>query len=191
MSESVVDPTMPSSGCDSGVSASQDLSAPRQEVRVQGSPSDQLGYGGDRQVATPGSPPNFTIPTLRGWSAEKFYNYHEQVIDYEDLKRLNESINEARMGLFRVTDTINYYDREERRLKVIYDRAWRRAYIESNGRTDKERQYRADMVCESMEDDWIVASQLKAELIKVSQTIRMELETLQSIGNNLRQQMKM
>jgi len=95
------------------------------------------------------------------------------------------------MGLFRVTDTINYYDREERRLKVIYDRAWRRAYIESNGRTDKERQYRADMVCESMEDDWIVASQLKAELIKVSQTIRMELETLQSIGNNLRQQMKM
>ena len=114
MSESVVTPNIPSSGCGSGVSASQDLPAPRQDVRVQGSPSDQLGYGGDRQVPTPGSPPNFTIPTLKGWSAEKFYNYHEQVIDYEDLKRLNESINEARMGLFRVTDTINYKSEAKR-----------------------------------------------------------------------------
>ena len=134
---------------------------------------------------------DYTVPALKGWSAEKFYNYHSQVIDYEDLYRLNAAINEARMGLFRVTDTINYYDREERKLKTVYDREWRRAYITSHGRTDAERRLRADLACEALEDDMIVAQQLKAELIRVSSTIRMELETLQSVGNNLRQQMKM
>lgn len=132
-----------------------------------------------------------SLPALRRIDAkEKFYNYTEHVVDYESLESLNASIVQARMALFEVTEYINSYDRKERKAKVEYERALRREYLKSNAKTDKERSMRAALNCEELENAYIVAGQVREELTRLSSTLRLELQTLQAVGNNIRQQLK-
>lgn len=133
----------------------------------------------------------YSVPTLKNWKTEKFYHYKSAIFDYENIVDLNSSINSARQALFEVNDAINVYERREVKAKAIYDREHRRKYISSNEKTESAKKARADLQCEDLEDDVIVYGQIKSELYRLSNTLRLELQTLQSIGNNLRQQIKM
>lgn len=132
-----------------------------------------------------------SMPDLIKWKASRFYDYENQIADYESLDRLSDSVNAARIALFKITETINKYERLETEAKTRYDREWRRVYVLSNEKTDTARKNRADLMCEQYEDDMITNGQVKSELLRLSNSIRLELQTLQSIGNNLRQQLKM
>jgi hypothetical protein len=130
------------------------------------------------------------LPDLLRWSTEKLYNYKENISNY-DLETLGNAINSARLALFRVTDQINKYERLEKLAKVEYDRSMRREYLSSMEKTDSLRRARASLACESLENEFIKNEQMKIELLRLSNSLRLELQTLQSIGNNIRQQMKM
>lgn len=132
-----------------------------------------------------------TLPSLKKWKSSSFYDYENQIIDYESLDSLNDSIKSARIALFKLTDAINQYERKEVDAKTEYEREWRRAYMRSNEKTDTARKARADLLCEQFEDPLIVNGQVKTELTRLSNSIRLELQTLQALGNNLRQQLKM
>lgn len=129
---------------------------------------------------------------FKKWRISHFYDYVEETgVDYESLSNLNESIRKARVALFRMTDAINSYEREETAAKKKYEHQWRRAYFKSSDKTDSARKTRADLLCEEYEDKYVVAGQLKSELVRAASAVRLELQTLQAIGNNLRQQLKM
>ena len=131
------------------------------------------------------------LPNLAKWSVKQVYDFSQQISDYESLSELGAAINAARIALFRITDKINTYERQEREAKIRYDRAYRRAYLGSVEKTEAQKRLRAELACEDLENEYIVAEQLKNELNRTSYTLRLELQTLQAIGNNLRQQMKM
>lgn len=131
------------------------------------------------------------LPELKAWDTKRIYDYAAQISDYEDLAALAQAINAARVALFKVTEQINRYDRQERAAKLKYERAYRRAYLESMEKTEAMKKMRAELSCEGLENEYIVAEQLKNELNRMSYSLRLELQTLQAIGNNLRQQMKM
>lgn len=133
----------------------------------------------------------YTVPSMKKMTVSQFYDYENQIVDYEDLKDLNEAISSARSALFQLTDQINKAERIETRAKTAYNRAWRRAYMSSSEKTDQGRKSRADLACEHLEDDLIVASQVKSELIRSCNSVRMELQTLQTVASNFRQQIKM
>lgn len=132
-----------------------------------------------------------TIPDFRNIETNRFYDYENIIQDYESLESLGAAINAARLALFKVTDLINKYERRETKARDAYDKAYRRAYINSSEKTDAGRKIRADLLCEELEDKLIVAKQVKNELIRISSNLRAEMQTLDSIGHNMRQQLKL
>jgi hypothetical protein len=139
----------------------------------------------------PGSGASIVLPNIKNWGVEKLYDYRSQIIDHESLEKLNASINAARLALFRVADELNKAERAERKAKVEYDREWRRAYLRTVGKTETIKKANADLQCEELENRYIEHEQMKNELSRLSFTLRTELQTLQTVGNNVRQQMKM
>lgn len=132
-----------------------------------------------------------TLPNLQDWDTRQLYDHSKQIADYEDLHQLGMAITAARVALFSVTQKINVYERKEKEAKIKYDRAYRRAYLKSIEKTEAMKKMRAELACEELENDYIFAEQLKSELNRMAYSLRIELQTLQAIGNNLRQQMKM
>lgn len=133
----------------------------------------------------------FNVPKFKSSSLKNFYDYENMVMDYESLEALNESIQKARHALFMITDKINYAERKEQSNKMRWERAHRRAYMKSAESSEGKRKAHADLVCEDLEDQYYVWTQVKNEFIRDSQTIRLELQTLQTLANNMRQQMKL
>lgn len=145
----------------------------------------------DMETVTGTGSISITMPQFKNWGIDRFYDYDSQIVDYESIDELNDSIKAARVALFKTTDLINKYERKESEAKAKYDREWRRAYLQSSERTENAKKNRADLVCERFEDELIVSAQVKSELNRLSNAVRLELQTLQSLGNNLRQQLKM
>lgn len=134
---------------------------------------------------------SINLPNLKEWNIAQVYDFVEQVADYSDLDELAKSINAARIALFKINERINIFERKEIEAKTKYDRAFRRAYLESTDKTDSMKKMKAALACENLENNYIAAEQLKKELVRVSHVLRSELQTLQAIGNNMRQQLKM
>lgn len=130
------------------------------------------------------------IPQFKDWKISKVYNYDEEVVDYETIEDLNRTINQARLALFKTTEIISKYERAERTAKIEYERAHRRELLKSTAKTADERRARADLMCEDLENEWLMQAQIKDELVRFSHSLRLELQTLQALGNNIRQQMR-
>lgn len=130
------------------------------------------------------------MPDFRRRKISSQYDYESAIVDYEDLDKLNSAINQALVALFKASESINYYSRLEIESKTKYDRAWRREYLKSTAKTDSEKKHRANLMCEDLENEWLVHHQTKEELTRFSHALRIELDTLQSLGNNMRQQMR-
>lgn len=131
------------------------------------------------------------LPDLLSWNSRSLYDYVEHIVDYEDLEKLGNAINNARLSLFKVTEKINEYDRKALLAKTAYEREYRRRYLTSNAKTDTQRKIRAELMCENLENDVLTYTQTKIELSRQANLLRTELETLQTISNNIRQQIKM
>lgn len=120
-----------------------------------------------------------------------YYDYENEIEDYEALEDVTRSINSARLSLFKVTDEINECERRAAQYKLAYERAYRRYYLSSPEiKPDSARRMRAETKCEKFEDKLIVQEQLKSELTRIANALRLELQALQGIGNNVRQQMR-
>lgn len=134
---------------------------------------------------------SITLPDLiKSNKVDLFYNYTENIVDFNDLNELDRVFNKARKAMFKLTDKINEYERLEILAKTDYDRNHRRQYLLSNEKTEAGKRARADLACEELENIWMKYAQLKSELIRTSHTMRLELQALQTLGNNLRQQLK-
>ena len=116
--------------------------------------------------------------------------YTPEFVDYTDIQLLNHHINRAREALMIVTDKINEAESMRLKAKNERDKAWRRALIESNEKTQTLREVRADIATEDLDDLYQAYDNALKQLIRNSQVIIKELQTYQTIANNLRQQMK-
>lgn len=149
-----------------------------------------MSYNEDDSVALSEAISEPTVPSFSKIETSLWYDYESIIMDYEDLQSLGKAVYDARIALFKITDLINRYERRETKARDTYNKAWRRAYIDSSEKTDASRKIRADLACEELEDELITNKQVKNELIRISGTMRLELQTLESIGHNLRQQLK-
>lgn len=135
--------------------------------------------------------PDLIPPSLISWNTKNAYNYADNIADYEDLEDLGKAITQARIGLFKLNEKINEYERKEVIAKSNYERQLRRFYLESTAKTEAQKKARAELACEFLENDLLQIKQIKAEIIRYTGLLKSELETLNTVSNNLRQQMKM
>lgn len=133
---------------------------------------------------------DFKLPKFMSWDIIKLYDYENNIIDYEDLQRLDEAIKKTRLALFKATEKINSIERREKLAKTEYMRAYRREYLKSTEKTETAKKARAELKCEELENTWLVMDQVKNEVLRLSYTLKQELQILQTISNNMRQQLK-
>lgn len=130
------------------------------------------------------------LPPYVALNTRSFYDYKDQVADYQSFEDLGSAITKARMALFVVTEKINANEREEKRAKTLYERAYRRSYLESMEKTEGAKKMRAALSNEELENQWLKYEQVVGELTRMSYALKSELQTLQTIANNLRQQLR-
>lgn len=131
------------------------------------------------------------IPEFREWKISSQYDYTALTADFEDLNDLNKQINAAKIALFKLTDAINKAERKAKAAKVIYERNYRRKYINSSEKTEAAKRVSAEILVEDLENRYMYYEQMFSELNRASYTLRQELRSLEVMANNYRQQIKM
>lgn len=142
-------------------------------------------------IADDGAWGSISVPKFTTWNQRQLYNYETHVSSYDDFDKLDKALTAARRALFIITDKINEYDRKAAEAKLKYNRQYQREYLSSTEKTSEGRRFRAAIKCEGLENRWLQYEQLKEELTRSSFTMKSELNTLQTIAHNLRQQLKL
>lgn len=133
--------------------------------------------------------PETTIPDI---SIPDFtYDYENETTgDFVDIMELNTKIQALRHALYVVSDkyseTAAYYER----VKLIYDRAVRREFLSTDGRTDGVRRDIAAITCENLENDMVTQLAKMKRLKTEADTIRADLNLAIALSYNLRHMTK-
>lgn len=109
--------------------------------------------------------------------------------DHEDLLRLNHQLDADRLALFKVSSAIRRAEREELQAQARYEREYNRAYLMSEAKPDSARKAMAEIQTEKWKNKWLVARQLTRELVRASQNIGDDLDTLKVLSYNMRKEM--
>lgn len=157
------------------------------EITVNNQDINNMEKKVEESSANSDTPLDFTVPDIKSVTFKKFYDY-ELFADFDDMISVNKAIFHAKKGLFQVNAYLAHYEAKVNKAKTIYNRQWRREYLKSNQKTDTARKVNADMQCEELEDDVIVFEQLREDFKKLSYNLKIELQTLQTISSNIRQQ---
>lgn len=130
------------------------------------------------------------LPEFNNWNGNQLYNYSDLITDYSSFEEIEKVLVRARKALFVLNDKINEYERLEKISRKEYERQYRRAYLGTVEKTETARKARAELKCELLENEWMKHEQLKGELVRMSQTMKAEIQTLHTLAYNLRTQVK-
>lgn len=128
---------------------------------------------------------------LKTVNLKNLYDYEDSIADYETFDQLGQAITQARLSLFVVTEKLNKAEVAHRIAKTEYDRTRARMYLQCNERTERAKEAYCDIMCEELEDKVIASESVIKQLNRLSFTLREELQALQMLSNNFRQQLKM
>lgn len=132
-----------------------------------------------------------TTPKLLHTNINEMYEYVNGALAVDDFEAVAKKITEARYVLFHVTDEINKYEYKYNIALSNYEREWRRSYVAAKERTEKQREERANLECELLENNVIKYKHKLTCLKRTSDLLRMELGVLQTISSNLREQLRL
>lgn len=119
-----------------------------------------------------------------------FYSLEKDATDYEDMVNLNKAIYDARVALIEVTNKINHLEYIESVTKAEYDKKLRNEILKADAKTATERKIKAEIACEDLFDRQFLAGKSKDMYKRIADTLRIELQALQVLSNNVRQQLR-
>lgn len=134
--------------------------------------------------------PSFSLPAPGTVSVISEYDAYEPSddIDYTNLSSINQELSSLRVRLHRVRKELKNAERAALRLKYDYDQQKKRTWIGISGGSDKSREAMAELICEESYSKYLVAATVAKEISQHSRDIRLELDTLRELSNNLRRQ---
>lgn len=114
-----------------------------------------------------------------------------EAADLSDLVAVNTELARLRVKLTHTRRLMSKTGRARVDAEVMYDRALNRKMLTVDGRTVAERQAYAEIACEALENEKLVAKALHEEAISMHRTVRDELDAVEQISNNLRAEMNL
>lgn len=111
--------------------------------------------------------------------------------DHHEIDNLNSTLIRTVLNLKEVTRKINNYERERTNLDLEYKHKFRRLMVDSTVKTEGQKRRIAEIECEDLEFRLAYINEIINELTKISQSLRVDLDILKTIGFNLRQEMKL
>lgn len=133
---------------------------------------------------------DISLPDVKSVDFRKLYAY-ENAVDFETMEEVNRAIGEAKIALFEANNKLSRYEAKLAVAETGYKRAWRREYLSSGQKTDAARKTEADVNCEELEDEVIVHKQVREDLKRLAYALRIEMQSLQTVASNIRQQLNL
>ena len=110
--------------------------------------------------------------------------------DNRDVDNLNATLIRTVLNLKEVTRQINEYERKRTQLDLEYKHKYRLLMVDSTAKTESQKKRVAEIECEEIEFQLAYVNEIINELTKISQSLRIDLDVLKTIGFNIRQEMK-
>lgn len=110
--------------------------------------------------------------------------------DSRDVDNLNATLIRTVLNLKEVTRQINDYERQRTQLDLEYKHKFRQLMVDSTIKTESQKKRLAEIECEDIEFQLAYINEIINELTKISQSLRIDLDVLKTIGFNIRQEMK-
>lgn len=166
-----------------------------------GSEDNDFGkYGDDQRRMRHKLRSDMSSPKVPQWDNATALNYNvaidketgeaENIVDYENLADVNNTINSIRVALFQTTRGLDGTERKLKVAKTRYDRVFRREYLTSTEKTETRKKEYASLMAEEIEDEVIYLEQMRSELMRRTTLLRDELSIMNTLSNNIRQQLK-
>lgn len=184
----VIDAPVPPVSAAPAPGAGEDAAAAAAPARVKAAaaPRGTAMAAGGQPVGTP--PPAPEPPQWPG-PVNEDETYVPQEFDAVDLAEVNREMNRARARLFRVSATLKAAQRRLVEAQTAYERQMRRELVTISGGTEASRRAMAEIRCESLENDVVVAKQIVEEWKQRSMYVRDDLKAVENISHNVRAQM--
>lgn len=124
------------------------------------------------------------------WEEKLELNYCDSFWDSEDMDNLNKTLINTGLALKRINNELQENERIRLQKELEYKQKFRREMQSASGRTEAQKKIVAEINCEELETELVYYDQLTKELTKLSNSLRIDLDILKTIGFNLRQEMK-
>ena len=144
-----------------------------QAVKVTDYPAQPTPLPAPARVTTPSSWENY-VPS--------------DDIDHTDLQQVTTELSRLRMRLHQIRIELKNAERDVTRHRYLYEAMKKRYMVSLSGGSAAEREAMAELKCEDLYTNYIVAATVAKEIAGHSRDTRSDLDTLKEISNNLRRQ---
>jgi hypothetical protein len=155
------------------------FAAPVEETKI---PAGGPIYGGKR-VPTPSAAP---LPEWESTDRQDWQDGADGSVDYSDLAALNRDLQKLRIRMARIRREMRRAAREATEAKLSYQRALRRALVQQSGGSAESRKANAELLCEDLEADMVMKSQVADEYNTLFRSVRDDVENAKVVAYNLR-----
>lgn len=134
---------------------------------------------------------NYDTPEFPAWGVpyeDDFVPY--QGNDYRELAQINRDLIRNVHESYRIKHLLNMARRDETEKKENYRREYNRALVGLSGSTAETRKAAAEIKCEDLYSEALIASAVVEELKNNAFTIKTSIEVLNTLSNNLRAEMR-
>ena len=135
---------------------------------------------------------NYDATTSFDWGNQ----YHDdfepyQGTDYNDLRHLNQELIKTVRSSDQVKRALNEARRQETEAQGKYRTEYNRCLIGLSGGTEASRKAVAEVMCESLYSEYLVAQALVEELKNNYFSLKNYLDVLNTLSNNMRAEMRL
>lgn len=135
---------------------------------------------------------DYNTPEFPAWGTPYEDNFTPyQGSDYRELNQINRDLIRNVQESYRVKNLLNQARRRETEAKENYRREYNRALVGLSGSTAETRKAAAEIQCEELYSEALIASTVVEELKNNSFTIKTSIEVLNTLSNNLRAEMRL
>lgn len=134
--------------------------------------------------------PIIAFKSFPDWSALQEIDYAGSFWDDQELQNLNGTMIRTALNLKEINKKLDEAQRRKITAENTYKQKMRRYTLSVNGKTETEKKRLAEIMCEKDEMKVLYYEQIIRELERLANACRYDLEVFKTIGNNLRQEMR-
>lgn len=134
---------------------------------------------------------NFKFPKFPEWQFLNEIDATGNFWDNQELSNLNSTLIKTTIKLREISKELTKYERKKAETEIAYKRKFREELLTSTLENATNRKLAAEVACEDLEWKNAYLDEVIKELTREAFSLRTELDTLKTVGHNLRQEMRL
>lgn len=131
------------------------------------------------------------LPEFKDIEVVSYSNYFDNFWDSLKVEQYNETLISTVLQMNEINTQINQYSQKKVKTELEYKHKLRYNILTIEAANATEKKILAELACEKLEARLAYLSEMIRELTQKANQLRLELDTLKTIGFNIRQEMKL